>query len=66
MLMKEKTRNVSELARKYGVKVHEMSGKDETICKERDRDGYDLHQIYNESDNSTLAWVWRKRVSYGG
>lgn len=66
MLMIERTRNVSELARHYGLKVHEMSGKDEAICKEHDDAGYDLWQTYNASDNSTLKWEWRKRINYGG
>lgn len=66
MLMIEKTRNVSELARHYGFKVHELSGKNEAICKERESAGFDLWQTYNASNNDTLKWEWRKRKNYGG
>lgn len=66
MLIIEKTRNVSEIARHYGLKVHEMSGKSEELCQQRDADGYDLYQTYNSVDNSTLAWSWRRRRHHGG
>lgn len=66
MFIIERTRNVSEIARHYGLKVHEMSGKDEAMCKQRAVDGYDLYQIYNAVDNSTIAWAWRKRENNGG
>ena len=66
MVVIERIRNVSELARRYGLKVHEMSGKSEKICKDRDADGYDLFQIYNTIDNVTIAWFWKKRKNYGG
>lgn len=63
MFIYEKTRNISEIARHYGLKVHEMSGKSEELCRQRDEDGYDLYQTYNSVDNSTLAWSWRRRKS---